>query len=135
LAEHRGTVHSIAFSPAGDLLASGGDDGTIRLWKPAEGELRQLDVGTPVQQVGFRGGRLWARLSGGELRFYGGGHQQTATMLIEPNSALVFTAKGWYSGSGRLLETIRMFDAERPLNPVETRERESADKVMAEIRG
>jgi WD40 repeat protein len=36
LAEHRGAIRSLAFSPDGSLMASGGDDNEIMLWSVAE---------------------------------------------------------------------------------------------------
>jgi WD40 repeat protein len=38
LTGHDNSVLSVAFSPDGDLLASGSDDHTVRLWAPATGE-------------------------------------------------------------------------------------------------
>jgi WD40 repeat protein len=35
---HTGTVRAVAFAPDSGLLASGGDDNTIRLWNPWSGE-------------------------------------------------------------------------------------------------
>ena len=34
---HKGRVRSLAIDPSGDWLASGGDDGTVRVWKLTEG--------------------------------------------------------------------------------------------------
>src|SRR5919205_286341 len=36
---HDETVRSLAFDPKGEILASGGDDGTVKLWEPGSGKL------------------------------------------------------------------------------------------------
>jgi WD40 repeat protein len=35
---HEGSARCVAFSRGGELLASGGEDGTVRLWRSADGE-------------------------------------------------------------------------------------------------
>jgi WD40 repeat protein len=36
---HSGRIHSVAFDPTGLMLASGGDDQTVKLWAANRGEL------------------------------------------------------------------------------------------------
>jgi WD40 repeat protein len=54
--EHRGTVQSLRLSPDGSLLASSGDDSTIRLWKRESGELvRTLRRDRPYERLNIAG--------------------------------------------------------------------------------
>ena len=52
---HTGEVNSVAFSPDGTTLASGSDDGTIRLWNAGTGERMRTWPGhtEPVLSVAF----------------------------------------------------------------------------------
>ncbi|MBK9751752.1 MAG: WD40 repeat domain-containing protein [Chloroflexi bacterium] len=52
---HEGGVNSVAFSPDGTLLASGGTDTVVRLWNPTTGELTNELSGhtAPVFAVAF----------------------------------------------------------------------------------
>jgi WD40 repeat protein len=52
--DHEGWVHAIAFSPNGTLLASGGEDGTIRVRDLTSGEVYALPAGNAhVRDVAF----------------------------------------------------------------------------------
>ncbi len=64
---HDGAVRSVAFSPNGELVASGSDDNAIRIWNVATGELSQVlrDHSNAVHSVAFSPSGKFV-LSGGQ---------------------------------------------------------------------
>ena len=70
LTEHTDSVLSVAFSPNGKLLVSGGSDKTVRLWNADTGKLRRTreEHIAPVNTVAFSvdGKRFWSASSEGD---------------------------------------------------------------------
>src|SRR5262245_40111030 len=56
LGPHEHWVNSIAYSPDGEMLATGSDDGYVRLWDSKTGQLKSMfgdDAGRGIQSIAF----------------------------------------------------------------------------------
>ena len=69
---HTGKVNAVAVHPAGQYIASGSDDGTVRLWEVATG----------------RCCRTWRLGGGGDAAAAGGGGRKVTSVSWNPNAAV-----------------------------------------------
>jgi len=100
---HTNWVYALAFSQDSSLLASGSEDGTVRLWEATDGAVdgTAMNAGGPVRNLWFRAdGTLlsWART--GVLRQWRLADQTAVQSWAYPASFAEFSAAGDLFASG-----------------------------------
>lgn len=127
LSGHTNRVRCIAFRPDGSGLASGGDDGRVRLWRSSDGAavgalrghgdaVRSVAFGAHGQVLASAGDdttiRLWNALSGAPIRVLQGHQAAVSDLAFAPDGKLLASAsadrsvKIWDLASGALLATL-----------------------------
>ncbi|KAK4643734.1 hypothetical protein QC761_0070960 [Podospora bellae-mahoneyi] len=124
---HRDRVHSVAFSPDGQRLASGSDDKTVKIWDPASGQCLQtleghygsvhsVAISPDGQRLASGSGnktvKIWDPASGQCLQTLEGHHDWVNSVAFSPDSQRLASGSGdktvriWDPAWGQCLQTL-----------------------------
>jgi len=123
LTRHSASVHTVAISPDGQLLASGGYDKTIRLWNLCTGEeiLTLLGHSQPVRSVAFSpdGNLLASASDDGTIRLWklGTTHEGVYGYSVlcghtQAVKAIAFSPTGTVIASASWDKTVKLWDCQ-----------------------
>jgi WD40 repeat protein len=98
---HTQRINAVATSRDGDYIATGGDDGTVRIWDAVLGtQLSLIDAGQPIESVQFSldGGAVFAVTANGMVLVEDAGVGEPDVVLQAPGAGSTY-ALGFADGS------------------------------------